>query len=181
MHTRVFAFDVEATGLSMRDRVLSIAYWSDGGKRGCYLGKSEREIISSFISAVHARDPDIIATWNGSEFDFPFLQERCKKNGMRLTMGRDNRSVSLFESTIMGKHRKRLWLVHLPGRTHLDIAYSRTLNPRRLGLKDIAERRRLGAIREDRARLEKLDKLRLRRYNLNDARLTYILAKKILG
>lgn len=178
---RAYAFDVEATGLSMRDRVLAIA-WCAGPKRiECYSGAHERTLIRDFVESVRRIDPDIIITWNGGEFDFPFLYQRAKANGLKLRLGRDGEAIALLKTCIRSKHGKRLWYVHIPGRTHLDIAYAERVNPRgRLGLKDVAERMRLRAIREDRSRMAQLSEDRLRRYNMNDARITYIIGMRAL-
>ncbi len=50
----------------------------------------------------------------------------------------------------------------------------------KLGLKDVAEKLRLKAIREDRSRMAELSQERLRRYNMNDARITYLIGMRAL-
>ncbi len=178
---RVYAFDVEATGLSMRDKLLSIAYCAGREKVRCYSGAPEAKLIERFVSSVRREDPQIIITWNGGEFDFPFLYARAKANKLKLRLGRRGEEIMLLKSNIRSKHGNKLWFVHIPGRTHLDIAYAERMNPRgKLGLKDVAEKLRLKAIREDRSRMAELSQERLRRYNMNDARITYLIGLRAL-
>jgi len=178
---KVYAFDVEATGLSMRDKVLSIAYCASRDRVECYSGRPEAKLIKRFVSSVRREGPDVIITWNGGEFDFPFLYARARANRLKLKLGRMGEPIALIKTNIRSKHGQRLWFVHIPGRTHLDIAYAERYNPTgKLGLKDVAEKLGLMAIREDRTRMWELSQERLRRYNMNDARITYLIGMRVL-
>jgi DNA polymerase elongation subunit (family B) len=45
----------------------------------------ERELLESYFSFVHGTDPDILASWNGAEFDNPKLIGRMKENNLNPT------------------------------------------------------------------------------------------------
>ncbi len=52
--------------------------------------KNDGKIIKNFISEIRKIDPDIILTYNGDDFDWPYLRERCKKHEISLNVGRDD-------------------------------------------------------------------------------------------
>jgi DNA polymerase elongation subunit (family B)/intein/homing endonuclease len=49
-----------------------------------FICKDERELIRSFCVYVKLLDPDILALWNGSGFDFPYIINRANKLGISL-------------------------------------------------------------------------------------------------
>lgn len=51
---------------------------------------SEREMIKRLIRVIKEKDPDVIITYNGDNFDFPYLLKRAEKLGIKLLLGRDN-------------------------------------------------------------------------------------------
>ncbi|MFH1786509.1 MAG: 3'-5' exonuclease, partial [archaeon] len=36
--------------------------------------KDERELIEEIVSTYHERDPDVVVTYNGDQFDFPYIE-----------------------------------------------------------------------------------------------------------
>lgn len=61
---------------------------------------TEKDILSSFISIINDYNPDIISGYNILEFDFPYIEERCNKNGLRLNIGRDKKAAYIRGSSI---------------------------------------------------------------------------------
>jgi len=61
--------------------------------QGCpvILCKDEHHLITTFLSLFNAYNPDIIAGYNTNQFDFPYLQGRCKVLGISPKCTRDNR------------------------------------------------------------------------------------------
>jgi DNA polymerase I len=61
--------------------------------RGCpiIICKDEHSLITTFLSFINTYNPDIIAGYNTNQFDFPYLQGRCKVLGISPKCTRDNR------------------------------------------------------------------------------------------
>ena len=61
--------------------------------QGCpvILCKDEHHLITTFLSLFNMYNPDIIAGYNTNQFDFPYLQGRCKVLGISPKCTRDNR------------------------------------------------------------------------------------------
>jgi DNA polymerase I len=51
--------------------------------------KSEKEIIEKLREIIKDYNPDIIAGYNTNEFDFPYIEERAKKNKVKMNIGRN--------------------------------------------------------------------------------------------
>jgi|WetSurMetagenome_2_1015567.scaffolds.fasta_scaffold04856_2 DNA polymerase, archaea type len=71
--------------------------------------EDESDLLSSFASIVRDYNPDILAGYNSNEFDFPYLQERCRQNRVDARVGRDGSSwyirkiVSRTDVSITGR------------------------------------------------------------------------------
>ncbi|HDD25779.1 MAG TPA: DNA polymerase II, partial [Acidilobales archaeon] len=72
------------------DPVIIIAVRTDDGVVKQFLsdGKSDAKPIREFINFVLEYDPDIIVGYNSNGFDWPYLLERAKVNGIVLDVGR---------------------------------------------------------------------------------------------
>ncbi|AEH25222.1 DNA polymerase domain-containing protein [Pyrococcus yayanosii] len=84
---------------------------------------SEREMIKRFLRVIREKDPDVIITYNGDNFDFPYLLKRAEKLGMKLPIGRDGSEPKMQR---MGDG----FAVEVKGRIHFDIypVIRRTIN-----------------------------------------------------
>jgi DNA polymerase I len=87
-------FDLETTGLdARRDRIFMIAIRYHGGDtevleaRGSDAG-AEADLIRRLMDRVRAADPDVIENHNLHGFDLPFLEQRARKHGVPLSLGR---------------------------------------------------------------------------------------------
>ncbi|MCX6673799.1 MAG: DNA-directed DNA polymerase [Methanothrix sp.] len=54
--------------------------------------QDEYDLIAQFASIVRDYNPDILAGYNSNEFDFPYLQERCRQKHVEARVGRDGSS-----------------------------------------------------------------------------------------
>lgn len=95
---KLFAFDIEThtrnTIDSKKDPIIAISIATSSGRKDVIISKDEKEIIEKFVSAFNEEDPDIVLTYNGDSFDFPYLVERAKKNKVSLALGRDGSAVN---------------------------------------------------------------------------------------
>ncbi len=71
--------------------------------------QDEYDLLATFASIVRDYNPDILAGYNSNEFDFPYLQERCRQNRVDGRVGRDGSSwyirkiVSRTDVSITGR------------------------------------------------------------------------------
>ncbi len=56
---------------------------------GLRVFESEKEMLQNFVEFVKQKKPDIIVTYNGDSFDFPYLRERGKQLGVKIDIGFD--------------------------------------------------------------------------------------------
>jgi DNA polymerase I len=61
---------------------------------------SEGALIEEFVNVVRARDPDIMEGHNVFNFDLWYLQERAKRHGVTLALGRDGRTPMWLDENI---------------------------------------------------------------------------------
>mgnify|MGYP001565892554 CR=1 FL=1 len=102
---RTGAFDIETFGSGKqpqpeKDEIISIALSSNAGEKvfiqHAYTNDytiacaDEKKMLESFISFVSLSDMDILYTYNGDRFDFPFILERGKKFHVNVDMGFGN-------------------------------------------------------------------------------------------
>ena len=94
-------FDLETTGLdARRDRIFMISVrYADGGTEvleardpsasaGQARDAAEAELIRQLMARVREADPDVIENHNLHGFDLPFLDERARRLGVPLVLGR---------------------------------------------------------------------------------------------
>nr|4FM2_A Chain A, DNA polymerase 1 [Pyrococcus abyssi GE5] len=84
---------------------------------------SEREMIKRLVKVIREKDPDVIITYNGDNFAFPYLLKRAEKLGIKLPLGRDNSEPKMQR---MGDSLA----VAIKGRIHFDLfpVIRRTIN-----------------------------------------------------
>lgn len=131
LNLRICAFDLEVYNPkgephSDRDPILMISYADNVGMRKVFTYrhtsalefvetlKNENEIISKFVETVKKQGIDIIVSYNGDNFDFPYLKERAGKYKIQLGLGVDNSEVKLERRGMNLGARVR-------GRPHIDL------------------------------------------------------------
>lgn len=144
--------------------------------------ESEKQLISWFSQRVHDLDPDVLVSFNGDLFDFPYLIERMR----RLDIGTHLFSVPRLISDRI-YHSEALRTFRIKGRMVTDLYYKTWwLHPvsGKKGLGDIAQLK-LGITKEEaptsflrlweEARLDETSRSHeeLVKYSRRDAELTY--------
>lgn len=87
-------FDLETTGLDARtDRIFLIAVGAPDGsveilETGGLDDDAERDLLERFVACVRRHDPDVVENHNLHGFDLPFVRERARRLGVKLTLGR---------------------------------------------------------------------------------------------
>ena len=183
-------FDLETTGLeAQHHRIFMVAVRDPCGATQTLeaydeSNEAEADLIRRLVAVVRAADPDVIENHNLHGFDLPFLEQRARTLGVRLSLGRfDNSGLqqraarrgarSEYDST-----RRVRWVA--PGRElidTLDAVRRYDFATRELpshGLKAVA--RHLGIAGPDRENIRgdqihdtyRIDPARVRRYATDD-------------
>lgn len=175
------AIDIETTGLDPEDsKVLALGMTSHSGGLAV-LEDNEADLLRLIEKEIQNLDPRaLLVTWNGEEFDMPFLAVRYSANDLPSTLtvhrklGHGKYGGPLYQAT---------WSSHL----HIDIAplFRRWAdrNDVEWKLKPVA-RALLGIepieVDRDGRSMQNLEEDRLRAYVLSDARITFELARLVL-
>jgi DNA polymerase elongation subunit (family B) len=105
------------------DRIIIISMSDNTGWERLLSGDSmtEPELIEAFVATVRQRDPDIIEGHNLFRFDLPYLQERAKRHGIRLKLGRDGSTVAFRSSRFsVGERTVQYRRAEIAGRHVVD-------------------------------------------------------------
>lgn len=89
------------------DEVILISLRDSSGWEVCLSakGQGEAELLRQMIALVQERDPDVIEGHNIFNFDLPYLEKRCKRHHIKLTLGRGNRVISSRNSRFSAGER----------------------------------------------------------------------------
>ena len=61
---------------------------------------SEAELLRHLVQTIRERDPDVIETYNGFAFDFPYIMTRCQRCNVSFAIGRDGSVPRSFSSSM---------------------------------------------------------------------------------
>ncbi|NPA62917.1 MAG: DNA polymerase [Methanococci archaeon] len=105
-----------------KDPILMASFWDDnGGKVITYkhfdhpnieVVNSEKELIKKIVEML--RQYDVIFTYNGDNFDFPYLKARAKIYGIDIKLGREGEELKI-------KRGGMEFRSYIPGRVHIDL------------------------------------------------------------
>jgi DNA polymerase I len=144
---RIGTFDIETIGVvggGDGGRILMISYADTLGLRKVWTYKhssdlpfvektaGEKEMIERFIETLKKQKIDLIVTYNGDNFDFTVMKDRCKDLGILFSLGAEGREVKL--------ERRGMNLgARVIGRPHVDLypVCRRLFNLPRYTLEDI--------------------------------------------
>lgn len=187
-HLRWVSLDIE-TSMDARE-LYSIAVWSAGEQRVFMVGEGEssaqlvycpgiRECLQAFFQWLAAADPDVLIGWNLVQFDLWVLEGLCRREKLKLALGRGGQAVHWREEDGDGGRR----FITLPGRVALDgieLLKAANYSFESFALEAVA-RQLLGEGKllhgagrgEDITRLFHSDKPALAAYNLRDCELVW--------
>ena len=129
------------------DRITAVAMSDSGGWERLISGRDHDEgtMLAELVREVRERDPDVIEGHNFFRFDLPYVEERARRHGVSLTLGRDgsrprrrsarflvgDRVIPYRHYEIHGRHVIDTWFL-----AQRHSRADRTL--KRNGLKDVA-------------------------------------------
>jgi DNA polymerase I len=125
---KVLAFDLEVYNPRIvprpaEDPILLISVATDRGRLEVLENdgrtpeecrRRDKELIARFLALLREEDPDILVTYNGDEFDWPYLLARAEHHRLSLDAGRDGSRPSTRQA---GLHR----VVSIAGRENVDL------------------------------------------------------------
>lgn len=140
---------------------------------------TEKEMIKRFLRVVKEKDPDVLITYNGDNFDFAYLKKRCEKLGIKFTLGRDGSEPKIQR---MGDR----FAVEVKGRIHFDLypVIRRTINLPTYTLEAVYEA--VFGKPKEKVYAEEITEAwesgegleRVARYSMEDAKVTYELGRE---
>lgn len=207
--TRIYALDIETDNSPGRNGldpanssitevcVVTDPSVADGG---IYLSGSERSIIDGLQNFLSGLEPGLIVTWNGTFFDFPFINDRILPSGSTLPIGLRLDPVPTLRPKYdalpghahpgnpLGGYQvtwevsREFGLAH----AHLDVsqAYRRyaAATGVKWGLKPVCEALGIDMVTDvDREHLERFSAAQRKAYNVSDGLGTRALALRLLG
>jgi DNA polymerase I len=94
-NVKIFSFDIENSMVDQTIFCIAISVRNvDTKLEEEVLAGDEKDILKEFVESVKRHDPDIITGYNIDGYDIPFIRDRGKKYGVRLTLGRNGNEIS---------------------------------------------------------------------------------------
>jgi len=59
---------------------------------------SDRELVQDLARTIRERDPDVLVTYNGDNFDWPYLVDRAEEHGIEVQVGRDGSTPDIRQA-----------------------------------------------------------------------------------
>ncbi|NJF24317.1 DNA polymerase domain-containing protein [Thermococcus sp. Bubb.Bath] len=190
---KMLAFDIETLyheGEEFAEGpILMISYADEEGARVITWKKidlpyvdvvsTEKEMIKRFLRVVKEKDPDVLITYNGDNFDFAYIKKRSEKLGLNFLLGRDGSEPKIQR---MGDR----FAVDVKGRIHFDLypVIRRTINLPTYTLEAVYEA--IFGQPKEKVYAEEIAQAwetnegleRVARYSMEDAKVTYELGKE---
>ena len=178
---KVFSIDIETS--SDGEKLYSIAIHSDKFEK--VLMEEEEDMLEEFKQIILDEDPDVLTGWNFIDFDLNFLKNKFKEHKIPFMLGRINQPCKIKIESNFFRDSK----ADFPGRIVLDgiqLLRMSFVDLDSYKLEDAAQtilkEGKLISYTEGKGeeidRLFKEDKNKLKKYNLNDARLVTEILKK---
>ncbi|MEM5801519.1 MAG: DNA-directed DNA polymerase [Candidatus Aenigmatarchaeota archaeon] len=193
---KILAFDIEVIEEKGEENIIMISVADNNKKKQVFSLKetglsytkhfnTEKQMLEAFFKYIRESDPDIICTYNGDEFDFVKLKQRCEKLKIKMEIGREG-DVVKFERRGRGSAASIKDRVHIDLFNFVEHILSPSLKTEVLTLDEVAkEILGEGKIKLDWSEMkeawkQKKDIERIAEYCLRDAELTLALAEELL-
>jgi len=191
---KILAYDIETTSSEIgKGEVLMVSLYGEGIKKVLTWKKckskqkyvecsrDEGEMLERFVELVNEYDPDILTGYFSDGFDLPYLKSASQRNKIKLSLGLDGRGPVFTGGRIPSG--KITGIVHIDLFRFIDAVFSQYLQSETLSLNEVAGEL-IGEKKEDFdfSRLPHMtdeDWTNFFSYSLQDAMVTYKLAKKI--
>ncbi len=190
---KILAFDIEVSNPEIsvdpeRDNIIMISIATGPNPEDAQvmvLENSEGVLIKKFVSFLKEYDPDVILTYNGNEFDWPYIKKRAEKHGIPIDIGRDGSNLYIRPAGARREARATgralVDLYEIVERDLPDVKIKTLKNiAEYLGVMMISERTMIKG-REIYKYWKDPEKRKiLEKYSLDDARATYLVGMELL-
>lgn len=167
--------DTRVNGLDPRVAAVTEIAWFDGSQ-GDVLAGEEASMLHAVCSLLEQSDPGVLLSWNGSVFDFPFLDARLKHHRIssQLSLTFDPAAFVKYEPT---PGYEGAYTVSWAGWEHVDVSHLYRPVAEAMdvafSLKPVARAHGLQPIELDRNRMHEYSADERRAYALSDVEVTW--------
>lgn len=116
--------DIETSGLNpVKDRIFAIGTQTESVSIDIFMHQDERKILEAFVAFIKSNNPDILFTYNGTNFDLPFIIERCQILEVKHPFKTAEREVVIPTAKPYGYDPLRIRpMIHIQGKIqHVDV------------------------------------------------------------
>ncbi|HIJ10464.1 TPA: hypothetical protein HA278_00275 [Candidatus Woesearchaeota archaeon] len=167
----------------------NIITWKDCGHPDAEVLNDEKAMLERFVDILKQQQPDIVTGYFTDGFDFPYIQERCEKWGVKLNIGIDGSSLYVRKRQgFRDSEAKIAGMLHLDVLKFVKNIFGKNMKTDSYSLNSVANEL-LGSTKHD-VNLDELstawdkeDQTKLKtfcNYNLQDTKLTYELCDMLL-
>lgn len=196
---RVIAIDIETTNKKgvpdpSVDEILMISMWSNYGTHKVMLVKqcdekntesypNEKEMLKAFNKTIIDTKPNIIVTYNGDSFDWPFIRDRMNNYKISRPYGYDGSNMTIIKKE-MGSSARIKGLAHVDLYAFVSKILSATLKTNTLDLASVSaellqDSKKKIDFTEFYTDWDNNNMKRIVEYSLKDAKVTYELFDKL--
>jgi len=197
----ILCFDIETYNPESisdpkKDPIVMISYAVSNGKKGvitykhcdskdCEIEKDEKSMIEKFLEVIRKINPAIIASYNGDNFDLPYLIERAKINKTGFSPSWDGSAIRMSKKALRGMSCQTTGLINFDLYPFIATTMGNYLKTETFTLDAVSEEL-LGEKKKDyniTLLAEQWDKNELKelvKYSLQDSELTLKLCTKII-
>lgn len=126
-------------GVADKKETRVLTYNHDIRRPDVDLFSDEASMIQAFLSKYQRINPDVVVTYNGDSFDFPYLHERCRTLRIACPLNADQSDITI-------PSKQPTSAIKLKGRQHLDafamvklLARLDIIDPLKLDLETVTE------------------------------------------
>ena len=118
---KTLVVDIETAGINPREnRIYAIGCMDEMGKIFIFMSVCESKILNQFVQLLERSKPDLVYTYNGTEFDLPFLIVRCELHGIKHPFKLASKKRTIATAEVRGKPLE-IQEVFIQGCQHVDI------------------------------------------------------------
>ena len=118
---RKIILDIETTGLDSRsDRIIAIGCMRESGAVEIFMEMDEVSLLKSFLYYLSSVNPEVLLTYNGLNFDLPFIIARLNSLGIKHPFKQSNQTRTIPSARVFGTPIK-VQEVFYKNTNHVDI------------------------------------------------------------
>ncbi|MBE9020491.1 ribonuclease H-like domain-containing protein, partial [Chroococcidiopsidales cyanobacterium LEGE 13417] len=118
---RQIVIDIETSGLSSQtERIYAIGCMDENWQATIFMELDESSLLQKFIRHVSGYCADVILSFNGTQFDLPFIIARCEKYNIRHPFKISDKLRTIQTAQVFGQPLK-IHQVYVKGSQHVDV------------------------------------------------------------